>query len=284
VSPLRATSLCLLLCLSALASGCLFPVIDFEEHSTARAVSVRAQESGAYRHSSSSARALQPMAAGDRRAGSGSKEEVQAHRPSVVEPIVPAPELPERVASCHQALHQAGIRFVAVAERDAPGVRWPIRLQGPIEGVSFVAQDQSPTFAILDCRLAVTLQAWARDLRRAGVRRVEYFSMYRPNATIAGTDTISGHAHGLAIDAARFVLHSGAVVDVRGDWEGRKRGQAPCPTRPDEARPGRLLRTITCSAADRKLFQVVLTPHYNKAHDNHVHLEIKPEVSWTYVR
>jgi hypothetical protein len=44
------------------------------------------------------------------------------------------------------------------------------------------------------------------------------------------------------------------------------------------------LRSVTCSAADRKLFQVVLTPHYNHAHANHVHLEIKPEVDWTYVR
>jgi hypothetical protein len=45
-----------------------------------------------------------------------------------------------------------------------------------------------------------------------------------------------------------------------------------------------LLRGVTCAAADRKLFQVVLTPHYNKAHENHVHLELKPEVDWTYVR
>jgi hypothetical protein len=138
-------------------------------------------------------------------------------------------------------------------------------------------------YAVLDCRLAFTLQAWAPDLKRAGVHRVEYFSMYRPNAIIAGTHTVSGHAHGMAIDAARFVLRSGATVDVLDDWGG-KRGQAPCPIRADEARAGRLLRTITCTAAERRLFQVVLTPHYNKAHENHVHLEIKPEVSWTYVR
>ena len=263
--------------LSACASGCLFPVIDFEEHTAPRALSVRAQEAGAYRHvasASASARTLQPTAARD----------VQAQRPSVVEPIVPAPELPVREASCHESLRRAGVRFSVIPDRDAPGVLWPIRLQGPVEGVTFVPQDQSPVYAILDCRLAATLRAWAPDLRRAGVRRVEYFSMYRPNAVIAGTDTVSGHAHGMAIDAARFVLQSGAVVDVLDDWEGKKRGQAPCPMRPDEGRPGRLLRGIACSAADRKLFQVVLTPHYNKAHDNHVHLEIKPDVSWTYVR
>lgn len=264
---------------SACASGCLFPVIDFEEHTAPRALSVRAQEAGAYRHvsgASSSARALQPTAADE--------SAVRAHRPSVVEPIVPAPELPARESSCHESLRRAGVRFSAVAEREAPGVQWPIRLLGPVEGVSFVPQDQSPVYAVLDCRLAATLRAWAPDLRKAGVRSVEYFSMYRPNAVVAGTDTVSGHAHGMAIDAASFVLRSGAKVAVLDDWEGRKHGQAPCPIRPDEARPSRLLRSIACSAADRKLFQVVLTPHYNKAHENHVHLEIKPEVSWTYVR
>ena len=278
----RALARFALLCVCACASGCLFPVIDFEELSSPHAVSVRAQESGAFRRTSAtaSARVLQPTAAGPH----ASDAQGGSDRPSVISPLVPAPELPEREATCYANLRRAGVRFTTVPSRDAPGVGWPIRLHGPIAGVSFQPIDQSPTYAILDCRLAVTLQAWAADLQRAGVRRVEYFSMYRPNATVAGTDTVSGHAHGMAIDAARFVLRSGATVDVLDDWEGRKRGQAPCPIRPDEAKPGRLLRAITCTAADRKLFQVVLTPHYNRAHDNHVHLEIKPEVSWTYVR
>jgi hypothetical protein len=39
-----------------------------------------------------------------------------------------------------------------------------------------------------------------------------------------------------------------------------------------------------CQAVENSLFQVVLTPHHDRAHENHVHLELKPEVSWTYVR
>ena len=101
--------------------------------------------------------------------------------------------------------------------------------------------------------------------------------MYRPGARVGGDGGVSGHAHGLAIDAARFTLRDGVAIDVLDDWEGRKLGQDPCPVRSDEGSASRLLRKITCSAADSRLFQVVLTPHYNKAHGNHVHLEIKPD-------
>jgi hypothetical protein len=205
---------------------------------------------------------------------------------SVVAPDVPAPELPlpTSEAACHQALRGEGVRYSALPSASTPGVSWPVRLQGPIAGVVFEPSENDPTYAVLDCRLALVLNEWAGELRRAGVRKVEYYSMYRPFARIAGSKRESGHAHGLAIDASRFTLRNGAVLTVLDDWEGRTRGDEPCPTRSDESSAGRLLRSVTCSAADRKLFQVVLTPHYNKAHDNHVHLEIKPDVDWTFVR
>jgi hypothetical protein len=176
------------------------------------------------------------------------------------------------------------VRFSTLRSSEAPGVAWPIRLDGPLRGVAFEPVDHSPVHATLDCRLALALVAWASDLRSAGVRRVEHYSMYRPGALVAGTHIVSGHAHGLAIDAARFTTQTGAVLDVVDDWEGRTRGQSPCPIRRDESGASRLLRSVTCSAVDRRLFQVVLTPHYNHDHDNHVHLEVKPDVESVYVR
>jgi hypothetical protein len=44
------------------------------------------------------------------------------------------------------------------------------------------------------------------------------------------------------------------------------------------------MRGVICAAVQRDLFQVVLTPHHDAAHANHVHLEIRPGVDWTYVR
>jgi hypothetical protein len=44
------------------------------------------------------------------------------------------------------------------------------------------------------------------------------------------------------------------------------------------------MRGVVCDAVARGLFDVVLTPHHDDAHGNHVHLEVKPDVNWTYVR
>lgn len=277
-------------------SACLFPVIDFESHSAPQHVAYRSLQPRSAAQPSAPP-APQPMAASRPLAASviaGPKPKSEptklaSHAPAVARSTQVAQPIPEpvRIASeeaCYKALWREGVSFNMLPRASAPGVPWPIRLKGEVHGVSFEQQDHSPQHAILDCRLAMALSAWAPQLRRAGVKRVEYYSMYRPGARIAGSGGVSGHAHGMAIDAARFALQNGKTADVLEDWEGRTRGEAPCPLRSDEAREARLLRSVTCSAAERKLFQVVLTPHYNHAHDNHVHLEVKPDVNWTYVR
>lgn len=296
---LRVLQRCLCLGLLAGSSGCLFPVIDLEDESAPHALAIRARPGSGYTY-------LSPRAGTSERATSTSAGLValsprqhpasptrvpmpkvqRLPRSSVLSPDIPAPELPTpaTASACHQALHDQGVRFLALDPQSAPGVRWPIRLRGPVAGVRFEPRDSSDVFSVLDCRLALALYVWAGDLRSAGVRSVRYYSIYRPNARIAGSRRVSGHAHGLAIDAAEFTLRGGQTINVLDDWEGRARGEAPCPLRAEEATSGRILRAVTCSAADRNLFQIVLTPHYNKAHENHVHLEIKPDVDWTYVR
>jgi hypothetical protein len=302
--------LCGLLGLCCLAdSACAFPIIEFEEHSAPRRLSYRHVEASPpptaatqpqpvrltrLTQSQPATRAPRPLARAQASPGSAPRDNYDMPpepepqpRASVVAPAIPRPEQPAPLGerACHERLSAAGVRFSALREQDAPGVAWPIRLLGPIHGVLFaVADEDSSVHDILDCRLALALVRWAGDLRQAGVRRVDHFSMYRPGARIHGDGAISGHAHGLAIDAARFTTESGAVVDVLDDWEGRKRGQAPCPLRSEESGASRLLRRVTCSAVDHKLFSVVLTPHYNKDHDNHVHLEVKPDVDWMFVR
>lgn len=297
---------CVLLAACLPTSACLFPVIDFEDHATAstRGLAFRGGHAPLQNRWASAASAAGPRAFDAGRAERASATAGTGHignayrapgstrlgdrsvKPSVMSPSIPEsePQNPAGERACHAALSHKGVQFSAVADDVAPGVHWPIRLNGPVRGVVFEARERSPTYEILDCRLALALYDWASELRRNGVRRVEYYSMYRPFARIAGSGRTSGHARGMAIDAASFALQSGTIVNVLEDWEGRKRGQSPCPSRSYEARAGRLLRSVTCSAADLKLFQVILTPHYNHAHDNHVHLEVKPEVDWTYVR
>lgn len=184
--------------------------------------------------------------------------------------------------ACYERLRRARVPFEPVQPDSARGVRAPLRLLGSIDGVEVTARNGATLHAVLDCRLALALLAWAPTLRSAGVERLEHYSIYRPGARTARGGSVSGHARGLAIDAARFHMMQGGTLDVLTDWE--ERDGAPCPQRAHEARESRVLRAMVCDAVARNLFQVVLTPHHDRAHENHVHLELKPEVDWTYVR
>jgi hypothetical protein len=258
-----------------LGSGCAFPVLSGEPRDArAYAYTDKGRERdeeprGASKQTSTAQRAPRKQA-------------------SVLSPLAAEPPEPggsqTPSATCYEELARLHIPFTEVGEDDARGVRWPLRLTGPVGGVTFEPSNKSETHAVLDCRLALALHVWAADLRQRGVVRVEHYSMYRPGARVGGGNRVSGHAHGMAIDAAHFILQDGTRLDVLEDWEGRERGAEPCPMRPDEGFGSRLLRSVTCDAVGRQLFQVIITPHHDKAHQNHVHFELKPDVDWTYVR
>lgn len=184
---------------------------------------------------------------------------------------------------CRQLLRESAVRFDNV--QGAPrAIAEPLSLHSPLLGVRFEAAPGMPQTNALDCRLAVALLAWAPILRDAGVVRVEHFSTFRPGARVRKTGKVSGHAHALAIDAARFHLADGRVLEVLDDWDERERGGDPCPVRRSEDERGRILRQVVCRAVERDLFQVVITPHHDRDHQNHVHLELVPNVDWSYVR
>jgi hypothetical protein len=82
--------------------------------------------------------------------------------------------------ACFARLQEAGVAFDRVSASEAAGVRMPLRLRGPIGGVNVVSSDKRAVHAILDCRLALALLSWSEILQRAGVERIEHFSMYRP--------------------------------------------------------------------------------------------------------
>jgi hypothetical protein len=174
----------------------------------------------------------------------------------------------------HQTLHDRTTRAVAM----------PIRLDGPLNGVTFRALNGSATHEVMDCRLAVALAEWSRELHKLGVTRVEHFSAYRPGAVVAGTRKASGHSRAMAVDAARFHLRDGRVIDVKRDWAGRERGGPVCPVRRREPAEAEILRQAVCDAVAMGIFQVVLTPHHDRAHHNHIHMELVPDVDWTYIR
>jgi hypothetical protein len=89
--------------------------------------------------------------------------------------------------------------------------------------------------------------------------RIETMGSYACR-TVAGTDRMSAHATGNAIDVSGFVLADGRRITVLGQWyAGTPAEQA-------------FLRVIHASACKR--FGTVLGPDYNEAHRNHLHVEL----------
>jgi hypothetical protein len=86
----------------------------------------------------------------------------------------------------------------------------------------------------------------------------------------------------VAIDTGRFIDKTGAVLDVDKDFHGAidaktcGAGAGPKPATPAATE----LRAILCETVEQRLFNVVLTPNFNKPHHNHFHLEVTAGVKW----
>jgi hypothetical protein len=191
-------------------------------------------------------------------------------------------------SACEAELTARAVPFAPVDR--ARGVLAPIRLTGPVHGVSFHsglaagARGASP-YEILDCRLALALDDFTRVLARHGVTEVVHLSMYRPPPRGWSDGRIgSRHDGGLALDAATFLKEDGTSLDVNRDFAG-KIGQTTCG--PNAVQPPTVasaeLRSIVCEAAEEHLFNVELTPDYNAKHKNHFHLEVTAKVKWFLV-
>lgn len=193
-------------------------------------------------------------------------------------------------AACEAELHRRQIPFYAVAQ--ARGVLAPVRLAGPMHGVTYhstlsAAQRATSPWEIVDCRLALALDDFSAILAKHDVVEVIHFSVYRPPSAHAIHDGALGRQHdgALAIDAGWFKRKDGSVLQVERDFHGRigagtcGPGTGPWPVTPEAL----TLRSIACEAANAHLFNVELTPDYNWPHRNHFHLEVTPHVRWFLV-
>lgn len=183
------------------------------------------------------------------------------------------PRAEREEGACYGELKDAGVGFERVPRARALGVEWPIKLTGPIDGIKIYGGKKDAPTNYLDCRLALALIEWAPLLKREGVVGLQHYSMYRHEARIGKSSRASGHAHGRAIDIGYFDMSDGSRLSVLHDWKNRARGVEVC-TASSKNRAERLMRELVCEATEREVFQMVLTPHYNNAHKNHVHLEV----------
>lgn len=168
-----------------------------------------------------------------------------------------------------------------------PGIANPLRITGSIGGVRFVAPGGKSPYGLLDCRLALTLIEFAAFLEERGIVEVLVDNFYRPNARLPSKRAKkSQHAYGLAIDVMALEHRDGRVFDVEDDWGAGIETEA-CGPKATLSKPTDntvALRNLFCELVQAQLFHHHLTPSYDRAHRNHLHLDIKRDAKSLWVR
>jgi len=191
--------------------------------------------------------------------------------------------------TCEAEARSRDIPFVRADEKQAPGVRAPSRLTGPLHGVTIrsnlpAAERAKSTIEIFDCRLLLALDDFTAMIAAPphDVVEIIHLSAYRSRKDGGCTPRYDGKQHcaALAVDVASFKKKDGTTLVVDRDFKGKVGTKTCMPgvRRPDE------LWWFACEAAERAFFNVILTPNFNAQHKNHFHLEVTPDAYWMLIK
>lgn len=166
-------------------------------------------------------------------------------------------------AACRAALTAGGVGFREAEARSdgfcstANSVR--------LDGLQLV-----PAGPVMTCPLALTYAVWSRQVAQpaarallgADIARVDHYGTYAcRNVYGRAEGRPSQHATANALDLAGLRLSDGRRLTVARDFRGETDG-------------GRFLRVARDGAC--RLFRATLSPDYNAAHADHLHLDISP--------
>ncbi|CAN5394543.1 extensin family protein [soil metagenome] len=189
-------------------------------------------------------------------------------------PFAAPPELVEGATdACMQTLRDAGVTVERVPDRSdgqfcvAQGL---VHITGG-DVTPFATKD-----LVMQCPLAVRYVLWDRQVLRPAARsilgsevsQVNDFGTYscrRIYGSASAADRPSEHARANALDVGGVTLKDGRKVMVLADWSGAG------PAGPAGSGFLKALRDGGC-----RIFSTVLTPDYNAAHANHLHLDGAP--------
>jgi hypothetical protein len=175
---------------------------------------------------------------------------------------------------CHTLLFRAGVRYQALPPGGSSECAYAnaVRLrEGGALRITY------PGRLDLSCPVAAALAIWETQVVQPAaerhlqtqVTRVDHFGSYSCRRLYGrSTGDWSEHARANAIDVAGFRFADGRRLTVIGDWSGGSAAEQA------------FLREVRDGAC--KLFATVLSPDYNAAHRDHLHLDqaARGEMGW----
>jgi hypothetical protein len=180
-------------------------------------------------------------------------------------------------ADCLTELEARQVGFEPAPKRKT--IDAPVLLRGPLRGVSFEFGRNPAQRDVLDCRLLLALDDLARVASAQEIALVRYNSIYR-NGWARGR--VQGHLGGVAIDITELVSRDGQVLNVKRDFAGDRIGSATCGASAKAPVPGKAsrLRAFICAVDQARIFNLLLSPHYDYRHRDHFHFEVRRGVRW----
>jgi len=182
-------------------------------------------------------------------------------------------DLTDEGPHCIALLNRAGVHFQALPGRsESPqcGYDHAIRFQPGGATTIFYR----PADVATNCAVAAGLALWEWHIVQPAARRqfgrpvagIFHFGSYNCRRMYArATGPWSEHATANAIDVAGFALADGTIISIARDWSGGGAKAA-------------FLHEVRDGAC--RLFSTVLSPDYNAAHYNHLHLDQAPRGAW----
>ncbi len=166
-------------------------------------------------------------------------------------------------ARCKAALKAGGVDFTDIPARQDG---FCSRLDaGRVGGGGL-----SPAGPVMTCRQTLAFTLWnrqvlrpaARDILDSEVAAIDHYGTYACRRVYGQSEgRVSEHAHANALDFAGVRLADGRRVTVASHFD-------------DEGARGRFLRAVRDGGC--RVFRVTLSPDYNAAHRDHLHLDMGP--------
>ena len=165
---------------------------------------------------------------------------------------------------CRALLDRAGVSYVAMKLKGTGQCRHSdaVRLRQEDGAVSL-----SPASVAPSCPVAAALKLWewqvvqpaAEQILRKPVDTIQHLGSYSCRRIYGRAQgSFSEHATADAIDISGFILEGGKRISVARDWRG-------------EGKEAIFLRAVRDGAC--RLFSTTLSPDYNAAHHDHLHLD-----------
>lgn len=214
------------------------------------------------------------------REGYGCRSEERANEPGTRREVCLPGEAPAPMG-CLARLAALGVDFepTTIADRSPSGhpelvchVEEPVIIHPPIHGVDLRYYDGSATPNVRGaCAMIEALVKTVDDLAARGVTTIYHYGTYNCRV-ISGTNTLSRHAYGDAIDLHSFGFADGRRWTVNDHFEAE--------VEPPLTVAGTFLYDAVHRWHDALLWTIILTPNYNAAHRDHFHVDLTPGSSF----